>query len=73
MIKNKNNIIELLNAMRNFTYIKDSTEIAVVFRGKSDINFLYNTPSCFITKSLDYDKGVSVLYQDRKYINKVLF
>ena len=38
MIKNKNNIVELLGEVKRFTYFKDNSEIDVVLKESEKIN-----------------------------------
>ncbi|MBK5242865.1 hypothetical protein [Clostridium sp.] len=52
MIKNKNNIIKLLNEIKSLTYLKESPEI--------------NVDKCTDTDCFDYKDGISMLYKDRK-------
>lgn len=73
MIKNKNNIIELLESVRKFTYVKDTMEIDVSLKENSGISIRQNTPTCFVINFMDLDTGISTLYKDRKYINKDMY
>ena len=70
MIKNKNNIIELLGEVKRFTYFKDKSEIDVVLKESEKISIRHYNDSCIIINFFDYEKGISMLYKDRKYINK---
>ncbi|MCB2353055.1 hypothetical protein [Clostridium estertheticum] len=69
MIKNKNNIIELLGEVKRFTYFKDNSEIDVVLKESEKINIRCYDDKCIIINFLDYETGISMLYKDRKYIN----
>jgi len=69
MIKNKNNIVELLGEVKRFTYFKDNSEIDVVLKESENINIRCYDDKCIIINFFDYEKGISVLYKDRKYIN----
>ena len=73
MIKNKNNIIELLDEIKGFTYFKDNSEIDVVLKERESINIRCYDDKCIIINFFDYKKGISMLYKDRKYINKKMF
>ncbi|MFT5873713.1 MAG: hypothetical protein ACI8WT_002660 [Clostridium sp.] len=70
MIKNKNNIVELLDKIKSFTYFKDNTEIDVVLKDYEGINIRCYEDKCIVINFFDYKKGISMLYKDRKYINK---
>ena len=70
MIKNKNNIIELLNEVKRFTYFKGKSEINVALKESEKINIRCYDDKCIIINSFDYEKGISMLYKDRKYINR---
>ncbi|MBU3178289.1 hypothetical protein KPL47_18340 [Clostridium estertheticum] len=69
MIKNKNNIVELLGEVKRFTYFKDNSEIDVVLKESEKINIRCYDDKCIIINFLDYETGISMLYKDRKYIN----
>ncbi|MBX4258464.1 hypothetical protein KTC96_19370 [Clostridium estertheticum] len=69
MIKNKNNIVELLGEIKRFTYFKDNSEIDVVLKESEKINIRCYDDKCIIINFLDYETGISMLYKDRKYIN----
>ncbi|MBU3215703.1 hypothetical protein LL033_11130 [Clostridium estertheticum] len=69
MIKNKNNIVELLGKIKRFTYFKDNSEIDVVLKESEKINIRCYDDKCIIINFLDYETGISMLYKDRKYIN----
>ncbi|MBU3160155.1 hypothetical protein KPL37_10370 [Clostridium frigoris] len=69
MIKNKNNIVQLLDEIRRFTYFKDNTEIDVVLKESEKINIRCYDAKCIVINFFDYEKGISMLYKDRKYIN----
>lgn len=69
MIKNKNNIVELLGEVKRFTYFKDNSEIDVVLKESEKINIRCYDDKCIIINFFDYEKGISMLYKDRKYIN----
>jgi hypothetical protein len=70
MIKNKNNIIELLAKMKSFTYFKNDAEIDVVLKESECINIRCYDDKCIVINFFDYKKGISMLYKDRKYINR---
>ncbi|MBU3128604.1 hypothetical protein LGL55_19310 [Clostridium tagluense] len=70
MIKNKNNISELLDDIKTFTYFKDNAEIDVVLKERESINIRSYDDKCIIINFFDYKKGISMLYKDRKYINR---
>jgi len=69
MIKNKNNIIKLLEENRGFSYFKDDMEIDVVLKESESINIRCYDNKCIIINFFNYEEGISVLYKDRKYIN----
>ncbi|APC42371.1 hypothetical protein [Clostridium estertheticum] len=69
MIKNKNNIVELLGEVKRFTYFKDNSEIDVVLKESEKINIRCYDDKCIIINFLDYETAISMLYKDRKYIN----
>ncbi|NNU75057.1 hypothetical protein [Clostridium estertheticum] len=69
MIKNKNNIVELLGEVKRFTYFKDNSEIDVALKESEKINIRCYDDKCIIINFLDYETGISMLYKDRKYIN----
>jgi len=70
MIKNKNNIRDLLDENKRFTYFKDNAEIDVVSKERECINIRYYDDKCIIINFFDYKKGISMLYKDRKFINR---
>ncbi|WP_291636690.1 hypothetical protein [Clostridium sp.] len=70
MIKNKNNIVELLDKIKSFTYFKENVEIDVVLKECEGINIRCYDDKCIVINFFDYKKGISMLYKDRKYINK---
>ena len=73
MIKNKNNIIELLDKIKSFTYFRDNSEIDVVLKESENINIRCYDKKCIVINFFNYEKGISMLYKDRKYINKKIF
>ncbi|MBX4263857.1 hypothetical protein [Clostridium estertheticum] len=73
MIKNKNNIVELLGEVKRFTYFKDNSEIDVVLKESEKINIRCYDDKCIIINFLDYETGISMLYKDRKYINMEIY
>ena len=73
MIKNKNNIIELLDENKSFTYFKDNSEIDVSLKESESINIRCYDDKCIIINFFDYEEGISKLYKDRKYINRRMF
>ena len=73
MIKNKKNIIELLDKINSFTYFKDNAEIDVVLKESEKINIRCYDEKRIIINFFDYEKGISMLYKDRKYINMKMF
>ncbi|MCB2295844.1 hypothetical protein LGK95_20475 [Clostridium algoriphilum] len=73
MIKNKNNIIELLNKIKRFSYFKNNSEIDVVLKETESINIRCYDDKCIVINFFNYDKGISMLYKDRKYINMKIF
>ncbi|MGH4118949.1 hypothetical protein [Clostridium sp.] len=52
MVKNKNNIIKLLNEIKSLTYLKGTSEI--------------NVDKSIDTDLFEYKDGISMLYKDRK-------
>ncbi|MBU3181466.1 hypothetical protein [Clostridium psychrophilum] len=72
MIKNKNNIIELLNKIKGFSYFKDNSEIDVVLKESENINIRCYDDKCISINFFNYEKGISMLYKDRKYINMMI-
>lgn len=73
MIRDKDSIIELLNELKSFSYFKDKAEIHVVLKECESINIRRYDDKCIVINFLDYKKGISELYKDRKYINKKMF
>ncbi len=73
MIKNKNNVCELLRNLKNFSYEKDDQLIDVELITAENVNIRYYDKKCIIINYHQYDEAVTTLYKDRKYINKVLF
>lgn len=73
MIKNKENICEVINDLKNFSYVKEGTAVDVALITEKDINIRYYDEKLITINYLQFDEGVSTLYKDRKYINKVLF
>lgn len=53
MIKNKNNISELLEDVKAFTYFKDETEIDVVLKEAETINIRCYDEKCIIINFLN--------------------
>ncbi|CAM2768330.1 hypothetical protein HAHI6034_08580 [Hathewaya histolytica] len=70
MIKSKNSLEELLKEMKSFTYYKDKDEIDVQLKEKDGVAIRCNTPGYIEINILQYDKAISFLYRDRKYINQ---
>jgi hypothetical protein len=73
MIKNKDNIIKLLDEIKSFSYFKDNAEIDVVLKERERINIRCSDDKCIVINFFDYKKGISMLYKDRKYINRKMF
>jgi hypothetical protein len=73
MIKNKDNIIKLLDENRGFSYFKNNAQIDVVLKESESINIRCYDDKCIIINFFDYEKGISMLYKDRKYINRKIF
>lgn len=73
MIKNKDNIIKLLSEVKSFSYFKDNSEIDVTLKESESINIRCYDDKCIIINFFDYEKGISMLYKDRKYINRKMF
>ncbi len=69
MIRNKDNIIKLLDEIKSFSYFKDNSEIDVALKESESINIRCSNDKCIIINFFDYEKGISMLYKDRKYIN----
>ena len=70
MIKNKNNIIQLLDEIKRFTYFKEDLEIEVTLKASESINIKYYNDKYIMINFFDYEEGISKLYKDRKYINR---
>ena len=70
MIKNKNNIIELLDEIRSFTYFKEDLEVEVILKASESINIRCYNDKYIMINFFDYEEGISKLYKDRKYINR---
>ncbi|MGG7163099.1 hypothetical protein [Clostridium ihumii] len=70
MIKSKDNVCELINEMGNFSYEKDNSIVDVVLMPHQCVHIRCYEESCIKINYYDYNKGVSKLYRDRKYINK---
>lgn len=73
MIKNKDSIIELLDGVKCFSYNKENAEIDVVVKESASINIRRYDDKCIIINFFDYEQGISMLYKDRKYINRKMF
>ena len=73
MIKNKNNVIELLEENKGFTYFKDNAEIDVILKEGESINIRCYDKKRIIINFFNYEKGISMLYKDRKFINMEMF
>jgi len=73
MIKNKSNICELINEVKNFSYEKEAVIIDVELKTEESMHIRCYDEKCIIINYYDYEEGISALYKDRKYINKVLF
>ncbi|MEG2353913.1 MAG: hypothetical protein RSB70_04660 [Clostridium sp.] len=72
MIKSKSNLEELIREVKSFTYSKHSSEIDVSLKNDS-LSIRCDMPKCIVINFLGYEKALSLLYKDRKYINKQLF
>ena len=70
MIKNKNNIIELLDNIKSFTYFKEDLQIDVSLKANESINIRCYNDKYIMINFFNYEEGISKLYKDRKYINK---
>ena len=74
MIRSKNNVEELLKNKNGFRYSREEMErVSVNQRENQIISIIKDTPKCIYINRYNIDKAVSVLYKDRKYINKNLF
>lgn len=73
MIKSKNSLEELLKEVKGFTYCKEDDEIDVQLKEQNEISIRCNTPGYIEISRLQYDKAISFLYKDRKYINQCVF
>jgi len=73
MIKSKSCLEDLLKEMKSFTYYKEESQIDVQLKDINGVTIRCNTPSCIEINMLDYDKAISFLYKDRKYINQSVF
>lgn len=73
MIKNKSNICELINEVKNFSYEKEDSVVDVELKTEESLHIRCYEEKCITINYYDYEKGVSALYKDRKYINKMLF
>lgn len=75
MIKSKSCLEELLKEEKSFTYHKQEAEIDVKLKEKEidEVTIRCNKPNCIEINMLDYDKAISMLYKDRKYINQSVF
>ncbi|WP_142413482.1 hypothetical protein [Hathewaya massiliensis] len=73
MIKSKNSLEELLKEVKSFTYCKESDEIDVQLKEEDEVSIRCNTPGYIEINMLQYDKAISFLYKDRKYINQCVF
>ncbi|MCJ7691460.1 MAG: hypothetical protein MUO60_19425 [Clostridiaceae bacterium] len=65
MIKNKNNIIKLLNEIKSFTCSKEATQVDMDLRERECIDI-----KCYGDRFVDTDfdniDGITMLYKDRK-------
>lgn len=73
MIKTKDNIKEILSSSEKFTYDKEGTDIDVFLHEDNGIKMMCDSKSKISIYYYSYDEGLSLLYKDRKYINKALF
>lgn len=73
MIKTKDNIKEILSSSKKFTYDKEGTDIDVFLHEDNGIKMMCDSESKISIYYYSYDEGLSLLYKDRKYINKALF
>ncbi|MEG0133617.1 MAG: hypothetical protein RR891_09870 [Clostridium sp.] len=74
MIKNKENISQVLKKIKGFSYMKGDIMVDVAMGDNSFVNIRYYESKCIkIDYYKKYDNAISTLYKDRKYINKVLF
>ncbi len=73
MIKNKENVCEVVQDLRSFSYVKEGTSIEVALMTEENINIRYYDEKLITINYCQFDEGISTLYKDRKYINKVLF
>lgn len=74
MIRSKNNVEELLKNKNGFRYSREEMEqVSVNQRENQIISIIKDTPKCIYINRYNIDKAVSVLYKDRKYINKNIF
>lgn len=73
MIKSKNSLEELLKEVKSFTYCKENDEIDVQLKEADEVSIRCNTPGYIEINMLQYDKAISFLYKDRKYINQCVF
>lgn len=73
MIKNKSNICELINKVKNFSYEKETSLVEVELKSEEKVHIRYYEDDCIKINYYDFEKGISTLYKDRKYINKELF
>lgn len=73
MIKTKDSIKEILSSSKKFTYDKEGTDIDVFLHEDNGIKMMCDSESKISIYYYSYDEGLSLLYKDRKYINKALF
>lgn len=73
MIKNKENVCEVVQDLRNFSYVKEGISVDVALIADENINIRYYDEKLITINYCQFEQGISTLYKDRKYINKVLF
>ena len=73
MIRTKENLSSILNELDKFEYVKEDEQIEVCNNDNSKIKFICYSSKCIKIEYHDYEEAISLLYKDRKYINKVLF
>lgn len=73
MIRTKENVKDILMELKKFNYNKEDEDIDVYLNEEDNIKIVVNSQKYIKIDFCTYDEALSLLYKDRKYINKALF
>lgn len=73
MIRTKENLKDILMELKKFNYNKEDEDIDVYLKEEDNIKIVFNSQKYIKINFYTYDEALSLLYKDRKYINKALF